>query len=158
VGHNCELARGVTLINQAQVAGHVEIGEKAILSAGVLVHQFVRIGKLSFAAANARVPTDIPPFMMCHGDGSIVHYNLTGLRRAGLDRASLSEIRGAFKTLYRSGRPFQKSLQELAASIQTASGRELVDFLRAPSKRGIAAGGRHRDRGDAPTDGSAADS
>jgi UDP-N-acetylglucosamine acyltransferase len=146
VGHNTELASGVTLINTAQVAGHVQIGEQVILSGGVLVHQFVRIGALAFAAGNARVTTDVPPFMMCHGEGTVVSVNGVGMRRAHMDAHSIREVRAAYRTLYREGGSFRKAIEELASTVETPAGRQLVEFLQSPSKRGFATGGTHRGR------------
>lgn len=154
VAHNCVLGERVTFINGAAVAGHVEIGPRAILSGGAVVHQFARIGRLAFVAANARVSNDIPPFMICHGESTIVNINLVGLRRAEYPVAALKEIRGAYRTLYRSGQTFRTAVEELAAQVQTDAGRELVAFLQSESKRGFCAGGTHHGRRHeaAPTD------
>lgn len=156
VGHNCVLARSAKVFNLGQIAGHVDIGEGAIVSASALVHQFVRIGSLAFVAAAARITMDVPPFLTAYGESTVVQHNLIGMRRAGYDAAAAHEIRCAFRTLYRSGLPFREAVAKLASEVQTDAGRQLLAFLQAPSKRGICAAGRsHRLRADAGSRGRA---
>ncbi len=140
VGHNCVLKRGVKLLPFAAVGGHAEIDEGAILSAGALVHQFARIGQLAFAAANARVAMDIPPFMMCHGESTIIQHNVIGMQRAGYGSDATFEIRQAYRKLYRSGLLMPQAIAELAAGVKTEAGRRLVAFLKGETKRGICGG------------------
>ena len=47
------------------------------------------------------------------------------------------EIRRAYRLLYRCGLLFSKAIDEVAAMVETAPGRRLVEFLRADSRRGI---------------------
>ena len=146
IAHNCRLGRGVTMIFPSGLAGHVEVGDRAIVSGGVVVHQFVRIGELAFIAGGSRIGMDVPPFMIGHSESMVVNYNLVGLRRAGMSREELAEIRQAFRILYRSGMTFRRAVETLAAAVRTEPGRRLADFLQAESKRGFCAGGRHRER------------
>lgn len=140
VGHNCVLGREVKLINGALLAGHVTLGDGAILSGNAIVHQFVRIGTLAFIAGGARATMDVPPFMICHGDSTIVQHNVIGMRRAGYDPAGIHEIRNAFRTLYRSALPFRKAVEQLAPATRTPAGLVLIEFLQSESRRGFAAG------------------
>ena len=57
--------------------------------------------------------------------------------------SGIAEAKQAFKILYRSGKALPKALDELDATVATDAGRRLVDFLKAPSKRGIGAGPKH---------------
>ena len=100
VGHDCVLGDQVTLSNMVSLAGHVTIDDAATCSGYSAIHQFVRIGRLAFIAANAMVSQDVPPFCMAAGDRArLVGLNTTGLRRAGYDDSSRSDLRRAFKTL-----------------------------------------------------------
>lgn len=147
VGHNCALARGVKLYNMATLAGHVTIGEMAILSAHSLAHQFVRIGAYTMASAQTRIKMDLPPFMVGHGDASVVQYNRIGMLRAGFSAPNIDEIRQAFRILYRKGILFRKAIDEVCAMAATDAGRILTAFLQAESQRGYCMGaGRHRPR------------
>lgn len=148
VGHNCILGRGAKIYNLALLAGHTEVGDNAIISGSCLIHQFVRIGKLAFVAAAARVTMDVPPFLMAFGESTVVQHNIIGMRRAGYDSTAIREIREVFRQLYRTGRMFSQAVRDLATMVHTPAGREMLDFLQAESKRGICAGGSgHRQRG-----------
>jgi UDP-N-acetylglucosamine acyltransferase len=155
VGHNCELGKGAKIYNTVLLAGHVEVGDNAIVSGASLVHQFVRIGKLAFIAGGARVTMDVPPFFMAYGESTVVQHNVIGMRRAGHDRDAIQEVRQAFRTLYRSGHTFRRAVEQLAASVRTPAGQELVAFLQTESRRGICAAGRssrNRLHPDSPAD------
>lgn len=140
VAHNCTLGDDVKLANCALLAGHVQVGDGAFISGGVVVHQFVRIGSLVMVAGNARVPMDVPPYFLCDPDGACGGINAVGLRRAGFSSAERLDVKNAHRTLYRSGRTFRDAVEALAATVATVAGRRILDFLRAPSRRGIAAG------------------
>lgn len=142
VGHNCEVGRGVQIQHAAALAGHVEARDGAIIAAGSMVHQFVRLGHLCFIAGMTRVTMDVPPFFMCYGEAILIQHNPVGMRRAGYSREAILEVREAFRTLYRSGLLFRDALAHLEQSVRTNAGRILVDFLKKESKRGIAAAGR----------------
>lgn len=145
-GHNCELGKGVQVQHGALLAGHVSGHDKAIFGAHALIHQFVRVGSLAFIAAGARVSMDVPPFMMCHGETTVVGHNVVGIRRSGCNAEELLEIRQSYRTLYRSGLLFRDAVDRLTEQVKTDAGRLLVSFLQSESKRGFAVGGSHRTR------------
>jgi UDP-N-acetylglucosamine acyltransferase len=135
VGHNCVLEDEVKVANSGLLSGHVYVGRGAFVSGNVSVHQFVRIGELAIIGGGLRVPADVPPFMMLAPAG-VIGPNVIGMRRAGLSAAERQEIRECHRVLYRSGLRFPQALERVAALVQTDPGRRLVEFLRAPSKRG----------------------
>ena len=147
VGHNCVLAEGVKLYNQASLSGHVEVGRNAVVSGLTGVHQFVRIGEGVMIGAGSLLPMDIPPFMMVIGRGECVGINLIGLRRSGRDADTIHKLKDAYRLLYRSGKPFSKALDELAKAADCPETRRIVEFCRQDSVRGITGGpaGRHRE-------------
>ncbi len=136
VGHNCIVGDNVALANGALLAGHVQVGDRAFVSGNAVVHQFTRIGELVMAQGGVRMVTDVPPFMMA-SDAGVVGVNVIGLRRAGFSSDERMEIRRAYKLLYRSPLLFRAAIDEVERMVQTAPGRRLVEFLRAPSKRGF---------------------
>lgn len=146
IGHNVRLGRAVKIYNYVAVSGHVEIDDQAILSGAALIHQFTRIGRLAFIAGGARVTMDVPPFMMVHGESTIVQHNRVGMRRAGYTPEELLDIRQAFHTLYRSPLTFPRALEQLRNRVTTRAGRELLAFCEIDSKRGYCGGVRRRSR------------
>jgi len=151
VGHNCVLGTGAKVYNMAALSGHVELAEGAIVSGYALVHQFVRIGKLAFISAAARVTMDVPPFMSCFGESTIVQHNVVGMRRAGYGQDEILEIRQAFRTLYRSGKLFRAAVEQLAGEVRTPAGARILCRQRRPSEREPT---RHPDVSPDLTDGS----
>jgi UDP-N-acetylglucosamine acyltransferase len=152
------LGKNVQVQHGALLAGHVIAHDRAIISAAAVVGQFTRLGSVAFVAAAARVSMDVPPFMMCQGETTVVTHNLVGMRRAGYGPEAIHEIRQAYRTLYRSGMLFREAVEKLAEAVKTDAGRILVSFLQSESKRGIARGGSHRDRTTGGSDREAATS
>ncbi|HSW46805.1 MAG TPA: acyl-ACP--UDP-N-acetylglucosamine O-acyltransferase [Phycisphaerae bacterium] len=150
VGHNCRISRGAKIYNLAALSGYVEIGESAIVSGYSGIHQFTRVGTLAFISGAARITMDVPPFMTAFGESTIVQYNAIGMKRSGYTAEDINEIRLAFHILYRSGRLFSKSVEQVTSTVKTRAGRQLAEFLTGESKRGYCMGSPgHRQRREA---------
>ncbi len=147
VGHNCTVGNRVTLINNALLAGHVEIGDTATVGGAAGIHQFVRIGELAMIAGAGRIRLDIVPFALTDAEGHIAGLNRVGLRRAGLPRDHVEDIRKAFRCLFSTAAPFENRMEQLAGSVRTPPGRRLLEFVRSTGKRGLAGRSRRTRRG-----------
>jgi len=98
VAHDCVVGNDVIIANGVQMAGHVTVDDRAIISGLVPIHQFVRIGTYSFVGGASRVNQDVPPYTKAAGNP--VH--LYGLNSVGLQRAGFSpEVKLALKRAYR---------------------------------------------------------
>ena len=98
LAHDCHVGDGVIIANGTQLAGHVTIQDRAILSGLVAVHQFVTIGELAFIGGCSRVNQDIPPYVKAVGNPiELYNLNTVGLQRAGFHPDTI----GALKRLYR---------------------------------------------------------
>jgi UDP-N-acetylglucosamine acyltransferase len=150
VGHNCVLGDDVTLVSGAVLGGYVEVGSKAIISGNAAIHQFVRIGELAIVSGLGKIVQDVPPFFMTNREGAIVGLNSVGLRRAALPLTDLREIKQIYRLIYRSGTSHANAIKSLSESASTTAGRQLAQFLAAPSRRGIAKDSRrgNKSRGD----------
>jgi len=103
LAHDCHLGDGVIISNATQLAGHVTVEDRAIISGVVAVHQFVRIGTYSFIGGASRVPKDIPPFLKAVGNPvKLYGLNSVGLQRAGFDAAVRRELKRAYRLCFRS--------------------------------------------------------
>ncbi|RPI28965.1 MAG: acyl-ACP--UDP-N-acetylglucosamine O-acyltransferase [Acidobacteria bacterium] len=138
IAHDCILGSGCVLTNAVQLAGHVVIEDLAMLSGGVGIHQFVRIGKLAMVAANSAVLQDVPPFALAVGSPArIKTINSTGLLRNGFQQSDLVQLKKAFRTLFDVTRRLQDRLAIIAEDEHPAV-KHLLDFVRN-SERGICA-------------------
>jgi UDP-N-acetylglucosamine acyltransferase len=135
VAHDCKLGNNVVICNGSLLAGHVEVQDKAFISGNVVVHQFVRIGRLAMIGGLSRVNQDIPPFMMVVGDSKVWSINLVGLKRAGFSNEEIFKVKKVFKTLYASKLTIKGALDKLQ-EIDSKHAKEIIDFVSA-SKRGI---------------------
>jgi UDP-N-acetylglucosamine acyltransferase len=138
LAHDCMVGSHTILANCAQLAGHVHVGDYAIVGGMTGVHQFCRIGAYAMAGAGSVVLADVPPYVTAMGNTAEPHgINSEGLRRRGFSAEVVNNIRRAYKTLYKSGLTLDEA--KLALHEQAAACRELgilVDFLDA-TKRSI---------------------
>jgi len=81
VAHDCIIKDHVVMANAATLAGHVEVGDYAILGGLSAVHQFTRIGCHVMASGGSMIAQDIAPYSIVQGDrAKIVGLNLIGLK------------------------------------------------------------------------------
>jgi UDP-N-acetylglucosamine acyltransferase len=135
VAHNCVIGNRVIICNYACVAGHSHIADQAFLSGSVLVHQYVRVGRLVMFSGAARVSMDVPPFMMACERNEIWSINLVGLQRSGISSEALREIKKVYKIFYRSDLNVSNALKEIEkAGFQTPEVQEFVQFVQNSPK------------------------
>ncbi|MEO0573913.1 MAG: acyl-ACP--UDP-N-acetylglucosamine O-acyltransferase [Pseudomonadota bacterium] len=114
VAHDCQVGNNVILANNATLAGHVHVGDWAIFGGFSGVHQFCRIGAHSFLSMYAAVAKDVPAYVMVTGSPAEPRgINIEGLKRRGFDKPQISNIRAAYKTLYRNQLRLEDALSEL---------------------------------------------
>ncbi|RUO58530.1 acyl-ACP--UDP-N-acetylglucosamine O-acyltransferase [Pseudidiomarina insulisalsae] len=136
VAHDCMVGDNVILANNTTLAGHVHVGDWAILGGFTGVHQFCHIGAHAFTAVNSVVVQDIPPYIMAQGHNAVPRtINSEGLKRRGFSKEQVMTIKRAFKTLYRKG----LTVDEAVAEMEGWQAPELADLIRfvQTSSRGI---------------------
>ncbi len=136
--HDCQIGSHTIFANACELAGHVHVGDWAILGATTLVHQYVHIGAHSFTGMGTYLPQDLPPYVTAAGNTAKPYgINSEGLKRRGFDAAAINAIKRAYRTLYRAGLGLEEARQALEAQAAEAPQvRLLVDFI-ARSSRGI---------------------
>jgi len=136
--HDCQVGSHTIFANYTGLAGHVRVGDWAILGGATIAHQFVRVGAHSFTGMCTLLDRDLPPYVGAAGNRAQPYgINTFGLRRRGFTQATLDALKRAYKTIYRSGMGQEEILRELEAQARDcAEVRPLIDFL-ATSKRGI---------------------
>jgi len=138
VGHDSIVGNDTILVNNTALAGHVEVGDWAILSGYTLVHQFCKIGAHSFSGMGTSIGKDVPAFVTVAGSPAVAKtINTEGLRRRGFDASEIAALRRAFKIVYRQGLTLEVALDRLQLMVEdTPSIQMLIDSLRQ-SQRGI---------------------
>lgn len=132
VAHNCIVGNNVIMSNVATLAGHVIVEDRAVIGGLSAVHQFCKIGRNVMIGGMARVNQDVPPFMICAGDPAFVSgLNSVGLSRAGMPVEERSELKKAFRIIYRSGLPLQEAISTMEQELSSSEPIEhLLRFLR----------------------------
>jgi UDP-N-acetylglucosamine acyltransferase len=138
LGHDCHVGNGVILSNVVQLAGHVTIEDKAILSGLTAVHQFVKIGRHSFIGGCSRVSKDIPPFLKAVGNPvKLYGLNTIGLQRSGFSEDVLLELKRAYRLFFRSDLNVTQATEKAGTDLKPyPEVKELVAFVEA-SGRGV---------------------
>ncbi len=138
IGHDCRIGNSVILSNVVQLAGHVTIEDKAIISGMSAVHQFTRIGRHSFIGGMSRVSKDIPPFLKAVGNPvKLYGLNTIGLQRSGMDEETIRELKRAYRLLFRSDLNVTQAIERAHTEIESLPEvKELIRFVEA-SERGV---------------------
>ena len=138
IAHDCVVGDDVIFSNNGTLAGHVEVGDRAVVGGLTAIHQFCRIGRLAISGGCSKIVQDVPPFMMVDGNPARVrHINQVGMERAGFSRETIRIIKDAFRILYRSDLNTAQALPRLSEEFQDQPEiQQLIDFVRE-SKRGI---------------------
>ncbi|MFA5171334.1 MAG: acyl-ACP--UDP-N-acetylglucosamine O-acyltransferase [Sulfuriferula sp.] len=138
LAHDCNIGNHTIFANNASLAGHVEVGDYAILGGFTGVHQFCKIGAHVMTGISSVIFKDVPPYLMIAGQPAAPHgMNNEGLKRRGFSAVALAGLKLAYRILYREGLTVaeaQVQLAELAQEVPEV--QPMVDFL-AQSTRGI---------------------
>jgi UDP-N-acetylglucosamine acyltransferase len=138
LGHDCHVGDGVVLVNGVQLAGHVTVDDRAIISGLTAVHQFVRIGRFSFIGGCSRVAQDVPPYTRAVGNPiKLYGLNSVGLRRNNFSDDVLRELKRAYRLFFRSELNLSQALQRAESDLQALP--EVQEFVRFVSEtnRGV---------------------
>ena len=138
IAHDCQIGANTVLANNVTFGGHVEVGDWVTMGGFASAHQFVKIGAHAMAQAFSIILQDVPPYVMIGGNPIGTHgINSEGLKRRDFPPETITALKRAYKTLYKSG----LSLADARAELEKQSGetpevRAMADFL-AASTRGI---------------------
>lgn len=138
LAHDCQIGSNTIFANNAQLAGHVHVGDHVILGGYTGVHQFCRIGAHSITGIGTVVLQDVPPYITASGDTAKPYgVNVEGLKRRGFSAGTVTKLKRAYKTLYRSGLTLEQARRELGRqAVDCPEVQVIVEFL-AGASRGI---------------------
>ena len=146
VAHDGSVGNNVVMVNGSGLAGHGIIGDNTTLGGNAVIHQFCRIGRMVMMSGDCAVSLDVPPFCMVNERNRIGGLNIVGLRRSGMPRDQITELRRAFRDLLRRPMPRAMVVSEMKARAAGGEGKppcppllEMAEFIES-SKRGITPG------------------
>lgn len=128
LAHDCHVGDGVILGNTVQLAGHVTIDDKAIVSGQSAVHQFVQIGRYSFTGGCSRVSKDVPPYVKANGNPIRLYgLNKVGLQRNGVSEDVQRELKRAYRLFFNSDLNLSQARERAEEELQRFP--EVEEFL-----------------------------
>ena len=139
VAHDCLVGNGVIMANNAALGGHVEIQDHAYLGGLCAVHQFVRIGQQAMIGGLAGVENDVIPYGMVLGNRAHLNgLNIVGMKRRGVSREEIHDLRTAYRLLFAPEGAFAERLAEVAEQFADHPRiMEIVEFIRSAGNRAI---------------------
>lgn len=139
LAHDCVMGDHNILANGVAIAGHVHIDHHVILSGMCGIHQFCKLGTLSFISTASIVLKDVPPFVMVTGGASptVCGLNVEGLRRQHFSAETIQWLRRAYKVIYRQGLRVEEAIEQLREMESLCPEIKLFSDFLMESKRGI---------------------
>jgi UDP-N-acetylglucosamine acyltransferase len=138
IGHDCTVGDEVVFSNNGTLAGHVQIGDNAVMGGLTAVHQFCRIGRFAITGGCSKIVQDVPPFMIADGNPAEIRgVNFVGLERKNFSAERVKPIKEAFRLIYRSKYNTAQALEAIRKDLpQSEEIREIVEFIQK-TERGI---------------------
>jgi UDP-N-acetylglucosamine acyltransferase len=133
VAHDCIVGNKVVLANNVLLGGHSQVGDSVVFGGGVAVRQFVRIGEGAMLVGLSGIRADVIPFGMAHGPlANLVGLNVVGMRRRGLSKSDLHQVREFYNALFFGEGEYKARLDQVAAEYGSQPlVAKIVDFIRA---------------------------
>jgi UDP-N-acetylglucosamine acyltransferase len=138
IGHDCTVGDEVVFSNNGTLAGHVQVGNHAVIGGLTAVHQFCRIGRFAIMGGCSKIVQDVPPFMIADGNPAEIRgVNLVGLERQGFTPESVKWIKEAFRLIYRSKYNTRQAMEAIRKELpQNEEITQIIEFI-GQSERGI---------------------
>lgn len=138
IAHDCHIGNNTIFSNNASLAGHVRVGDYAVLGGFSLVHQFCDIGSHCFTAMGSVISKSVPPYVLVSGHMAKPYgLNIEGLKRNNFSSESIRMLRRAYKLLYKSALPLHQALEEMQGLAEDCvEVAEFCTFIKR-SSRGI---------------------
>lgn len=137
VGHDCKVGSHCILVNHVMLGGFAEIGDGVYLGGASIVGERCRIGRLAMLGAMANIDQDVPPYVTVV-DSQVVGLNRVGLGRNGFAVEEMTQLKAAYRVIYRQGLPREEVMAILKAEFVSGPAAEFNDFL-SGGERGFVA-------------------
>ena len=138
IGHDCTVGNSVVFSNNGTLAGHVQVGDNAVMGGLTAVHQFCRLGRFAITGGCSKIVQDVPPFMIADGNPAEIRgINLVGMERNKFTPEAVKQIKDAFRLFFRSKLNTRQALESARKDLpQTPEITQIIEFIES-SQRGI---------------------
>ena len=138
IAHDCIVGSNTIMANNVTLAGHVHVGDWAIMAGFSGAHQFVRIGAHSFLGMYAGTGRDVPAYVMIAGQPPAPRgINSEGLKRRDFTEDQIRNIKNAYKIVYRKGLKLNEAIEELVGLQSDQPELKLLVESLQSSERGL---------------------
>jgi UDP-N-acetylglucosamine acyltransferase len=133
VAHDCQIGNNVVFANNIMLGGHVVVGDNVVFGGGAAVRQFCRIGEGAMIVGVSGVRADVIPFAIAQGPlANLVGLNVVGMRRSGMSKIDILNVRRAYQALFFGAGEFRARLDQVEREFGSdVRVRKIVDFIRA---------------------------
>ena len=138
IAHDCVLGDHVILANAVQLAGHVEVGNHAIISGLSGAVQFTRIGAHTYIAGNTVIRKDVPPYVKAAREPmSYAGINSVGLQRSKFSPEKIQQITDIYRVLFIEKNTTSAALAKIESTFSASNEKDtILNFIKS-SKTGI---------------------
>lgn len=138
VAHDVHIGNRVILVNSVAVAGHCVIEDDVIIGGLSGIHQWVRLGQGAIIGALSMVTSDVLPHALVQGPrAELDGLNLVGLKRRGVARDDINQLRAAFQMLKQGEGSFKDRAARLHEDFDSEYVARMVAFVMGDSDRGF---------------------
>lgn len=138
IAHDCTLGNNIIFANGSSLAGHVDVGDYAIMGGFSLVHQFCKVGAHCITGIGCICFQDVPPYIVAAGNSAQPYgINVKGLHRRNFSEQTISMLKRAYRLVYRSNLDLRTAINEIDnLTPKDSAVHTFSEFLRG-SERGI---------------------
>ena len=140
VAHDCKIGNDNVFANLAALAGHVHVGNNISIGGITTVHQHCKLGDFCFAGMNSSITMDVPAYVKVASDPArVVGINSVGMSRKNISNDTITNIKKAYKLVYRKNLKIEEALKELSLLYEQTQDSHIENFIKSiqASERGI---------------------
>jgi UDP-N-acetylglucosamine acyltransferase len=138
VAHDCRVGDNVVFANYAAISGHVEVDDWVILGGFSGVKQFVKVGAHAMVGAMTYIHNDVPAYVIVSGQPAAVRsINTIGLERRGFEQETISQLRTAFKIIYKRNLGLKEAIVQIVEIGGNSDALKLLIDSLESSEQGI---------------------
>lgn len=140
IGHDCQVGSHTIFTNGATLAGHVEVGDYAVIGAFCSVHQFARVGRNAYIGGYTVVLQDVLPFAKIAQQRDAYNLygpNSIGMMRNGISREFINNVKSMFDILFKQDLNTTQAMEKIREEFPDLEETGILTDFITKTKRGI---------------------